>query len=568
MAIKKRKSTPQKVVANRLRDKIVLPKDVFPKYDKKGNFPRYSDKSFQNTINKKFAKFKLNKENQLTVAVCKDTKVKFDPFLYQLFIKSFMAPDSPYRGILLYHGLGSGKTCTSIITSKQYIKSAEKRHIIVLVPAALRTNYIKELLSCGEFENLTEIKKYYTFISYNSTNVLDKIDELPDQLNNKFVIIDEVHNIISSIMNQKGKIGFGIYKRILEAKNIKLLFLSGTPIINNPLELALLFQLLNPGILPVNQIDFNDKYVNKLQAINLDDFKTRIRGLVSYYIGANPTSEIFPQKKEFTETVKMSDYQFKIYKLARLKELKIMTQGSKKPETEDDTFRVFSRQISNFAFPQKLLLNRNPLKLSNADLKNLHVLSPKMELILKNIKKSPKGPILVYSNFKTIEGIEVFSLILQLHKITYIKWVGGISDKERIKILNKFNAVDNKDGKIIKVFLVTAAGAEGISLKNIRQVHIMEPHWNNVRIQQVIGRALRICSHFSLPKKDQLVEIYKYLSILPSNVKFEPLSTDQAIQKIADNKTILNDQFLDALKTVAVDCTLNLKHNIDVKKCF
>lgn len=564
-----RQKKPKK---NRFTDNIEQPKNTQPKFVKSNTkFIEQSDDKFQSFINTRFKKFKLDASNKLTPAICKGTKTKFEPFLYQLFIQKYMSPNTPYRGTLLYHGLGSGKTCTSIITSKEYTKATGKRKIVVMTPAALRTNYQNELLNCGKFKSRSDILKFYTFISYNATNVLDKIDELPGGLNNKFLIIDEVHNVISSMMNKKGKGGIGLYKRIMEAKNVKLLFLSGTPIINNPFELSLLFNLLQPGVLTLDVDEFFGKYVDKLNAINMDEFKTKIRGLVSYYIGADPTSDIFPNKRETLQTVQMSSYQFNLYKQARLRELASFKKDKGPDDTETDTFRVFSRQFSNFVFPERLAKERNPDDLTSNDLKDLDKYSPKMKKILENIKKSPKGPVLVYSNFKSIEGIEVFSKILQLHKISYIKWVGGVSDKQRIEILKEFNQPKNKDGSLFKVFMITAAGAEGISLKNVRQVHIMEPHWNNVRITQVIGRAVRICSHYALPKKDQFVEIVKYMSLEPSNIsknKFEEETTDQAIQRIADNKTILNDQFLSAIKTSAVDCTLNLNHNKDVQSCF
>ena len=54
-------------------------------------------------------------------------------------------------------------------------------------------------------------------------------------------------------------------------------------------------------------------------------------------------------------------------------------------------------------------------------------------------------------------------------------------------------------GKLVKFFCITQSGAEGISLKNVRRVILVEPFWNNVRIEQVIGRAIRSCSHNSSP---------------------------------------------------------------------
>ena len=59
--------------------------------------------------------------------------------------------------------------------------------------------------------------------------------------------------------------------------------------------------------------------------------------------------------------------------------------------------------------------------------------------------------------------------------------------------------------------MITSSGAEGITLKNTRFVHIMEPYWHPVRMEQVIGRARRICSHQDLPEELRTVKVFLYL---------------------------------------------------------
>ena len=66
-------------------------------------------------------------------------------------------------------------------------------------------------------------------------------------------------------------------------------------------------------------------------------------------------------------------------------------------------------------------------------------------------------------------------------------------------------------GEIIKILMITSSGAEGISLRNTRYVHITEPYWHPVRIEQVIGRARRICSHQDLPPELRPVNVFLYL---------------------------------------------------------
>ena len=69
-------------------------------------------------------------------------------------------------------------------------------------------------------------------------------------------------------------------------------------------------------------------------------------------------------------------------------------------------------------------------------------------------------------------------------------------------------------GEIIKLLMITSSGAEGISLKNVRYVHIVEPYWHPVRIEQVIGSARRICSHEDLPEELRTVKVFLYLMVL------------------------------------------------------
>jgi hypothetical protein len=67
--------------------------------------------------------------------------------------------------------------------------------------------------------------------------------------------------------------------------------------------------------------------------------------------------------------------------------------------------------------------------------------------------------------------------------------------------------------------MITSSGAEGINLKNTRYVHIVEPYWNMVRFQQVIGRARSICSHEDLPISEQNIKIFVYLSVFSEEQK-------------------------------------------------
>ena len=174
---------------------------------------------------------------------------------------------------------------------------------------------------------------------------------------------------------------------------------------------------------------------------------------------------------------------------------------------------------------------------------DLDVLSPKMYQIMKNIDKFmkqtdegkvPTGKILFYSDFRSDSGSEAFELILKSNgyekfdpmnppktkKKRYTFITGSESNEEKRISKAYFNDENNTDkqnkyGEYLQIMIITSSGAEGISLTCVRQVHILEPYWNYVRINQVFGRAIRMKSHIDLLKEDRNVEQYIYLSILP-----------------------------------------------------
>ena len=260
--------------------------------------------------------------------------------------------------------------------------------------------------------------------------------------------------------------------------------------------------------------------------------------------------------------------------------------------------------------------------------------STKLDKMIHNILQS-KGSNLVYSQFKTVEGLGVLGVALKANGFTEIVIQGGDADpyfspetveslrkgptsgekrfisftgegskERRGLILNLFNSMfdklpekiqsvliqsgfdetgdkkseKNTRGALCWVIGITGAGAEGISLKCCRSVHIMESYWNNVRLDQVKGRAIRICSHTDLPYAERDVDIYTYCSVFSEEQKRSKLditikttdkneTSDENVYNVSMKKDRINNALLDVMKEAAVDCGLN---SADVKtaQCF
>jgi hypothetical protein len=135
---------------------------------------------------------------------------------------------------------------------------------------------------------------------------------------------------------------------------------------------------------------------------------------------------------------------------------------------------------------------------------------------------------------------------------------GNIDPEERAAIINKFN--ESAEKPTIDLLLLSGAVAEGIDLKRIRHVHIMEPFWNYARINQVKTRAIRYNSHIDLPANEQNVQVYIYLSDYPLGYPkkkiTEPTTDNDLYQSSIENMKLI-DTFMTALAESSIDCALH-----------
>ena len=125
---------------------------------------------------------------------------------------------------------------------------------------------------------------------------------------------------------------------------------------------------------------------------------------------------------------------------------------------------------------------------------------------------------------------------------------------------------NNKEGNNVKVILLSMAGSEGIDFKCIRQIHIMEPWYNINRIEQIIGRGVRTCSHKDLPLTKRNVKIYMHCSIL-ENKEIE--SVDLMLYRKCEIKAKQIGIITRLMKTISIDCILNsdlLNYNEETMK--
>ena len=266
---------------------------------------------------------------------------------------------------------------------------------------------------------------------------------------------------------------------------------------------------------------------------------------------------------------------------------------------------------------------------------SLQIYGPKYVKIIKSIMAS-SGCCFVYSQFIEKVGLNTFAVALKAtnqfvelkigkedgqyviknseeekDKMKYIFYAGKVSDPElrdiyrliynsefdklplscnklKKQLLKDYGEDQNLHGKIIKVFLTTRSGAEGVDLKHIRQIHIMEPYWQPVLIKQIIGRGVRFESHIRLPESERNVSVFIYLATITDkqlktissgairqdksaynvvgyNKKGQVITSDEYLYITAERKKAIIDQAQKVIKQSAFDCTLNFTDNVEVE---
>jgi len=350
------------------------------------------------------------------------------------------------------------------------------------------------------------------------------------------------------------------------------------------------------------------------------------------------------------QKIEMSDEQYLRYLEARKIEIDRETRKNRNPSLNDElgSFRMTSRLVCNFAVPPEFKykmteegeteysLRGKPIPEDKLEIlkkidseperfltsKVLSNFSPKMAQMLKDLKSTvgKDGEFnnqFVYSEYKSLEGLGLFKIILnhngfQPYKLkkeggqwreeemkkgvpAYASYTGDEDEDEREMARLVFNGETEKLPSSLKdslkerklcIFMGTKAASEGITLKNVRNVYIMEPYWNPARIEQVIGRAIRVNSHSTLPEDQRNVTVKLYMSVFSEkqlkdqegpNITLirrndtitkryeggEPteafLSSDEVLYETAYKKGRIIKSISTILKQAAVDCEIHRK---------
>jgi len=513
-------------------------------------------------VYKDYAQYKQDKDTRSMDDIC-SASGEFELQVQQKFLKEFVGKNKTWSKVLLYHQLGSGKTCSSITMAEEYMRLNPQGKVTVILPARLRTNFFDELISPCGMEAYISRADFYTYYNPSTSDAMkkrirkrfmdaitskydimsfekfkglakkfDSLKEWADYLTrDKMVIVDEVHNLLNTTYESKTLDSmFENHQLVKAAKgsntllfrylakyadpSSKMVLMTATPIFDNIGQLKELVGALNPE--------------NTTKIDKMSDAIEALRGKVSFFPGTSANA--YPSSSFETHDIPLSVTQDRLTQ-------KVIEEQLDEENPTKEAFLSNQRQISLACLPKQQVIKDNYNKI----VANLKEYAPKIKELIAQLDKP--GKHVVYSNF-VVSGLYVIKAALDkagyidIHTANslpadkkkdykvYALWDGSVKDIHKQMIKSVTNSKANIDGRLVKVILGSPSIKEGVSFKHVQHIHMMDPVWNQSSKSQVEGRAIRFCSHVDIDeerhaplKRSVVIHMYKSTARPKGDVK-------------------------------------------------
>jgi superfamily II DNA or RNA helicase len=453
--------------------------------------------------------------------------------------------------------MGSGKTLSAISALEDARQKDPDSMLRVLTPASLRENFRKEVEKHTD-EGITGGTPQPK--SHTKATMEGPQDEKADMR-----VVDEAHRARST--------GSKFKKRLRETPAEKNLLMTGTPVYNHPHEISPLVNIsAGENLLPETKSRFETKYVReeeeypgglsglayrvtggtpgikKKLETGKESLREPLRQYVDYY-EPDRDNENYPDVEEEEVKVPMSKRQKDAYRYM-FKDLPMHLRWkvqSNLPPDKDER----GKMMKFLNGPRQVATSINAFDEDASDLEAGQD-SPKIQEVAEAVDDSSKRQV-VYSNFLE-SGLDPLRAVLDEKGVDYGEYTGSTSQSKREEDVRRFN-----EGEL-STLVMSSAGGEGLDLDAVNEIHVMEPHWNEQKINQVVARADRYKSHEGLPEEERQVDVKRYVSELPeksvSNAvrsvfggdKTMTGSVEEYIQGLAKEKQELSDQLIELLE--------------------
>tara|TARA_R110001606_G_scaffold254709_1_gene402684 strand:+ start:615 stop:4226 length:3612 start_codon:yes stop_codon:yes gene_type:complete len=432
------------------------------------------------------------------------------------FIVNFL--NSFFKGGLLFHTVGSGKTLTAVAFSHYYLSLFPNKNVCIISPPALLFNFTDALKEYG----LDIRDSRYKFQTYGK--FLKDVDSYIDK--DTLLIIDEVHNFRTEIQQSitgddingytdtitGNKSGFELIQACFKAN--KILAMTGTPFVNKLYDIENTMAMITQRN-PVEPAVFET--ITEYDVRTYDYFKYRIS---HFDVSHTDDIKFYPEKREIYVPIILDKKHSYVYNEVLLgrnpfdsDSKKTYKSPSKSPKWDSTTDRAYQilktlqkrgtmktfTGIKTLAEQEQLTSFKGKIRQYGNIIGNY-----KIKYIIRLLKKNPTFKTIIYSSFIS-SALKPLMTELSKKKIKYVSITGeeSTTKKQQSKLI--YNDINSG----VNVLIISSAGTEGVSTKNTRQFVLFESQWNEALTEQAVARAIRFKSHSQLPPSENYCNIYK-----------------------------------------------------------
>jgi hypothetical protein len=449
------------------------------------------------------------------------------------------------------------------------------------------------------------ISEFYEFTGYASlANIIDnkvlnfspnEVDKwIHDTFDNRLIIIDEAHNLKETSETTTSKLAAIALEKIIKTANgVTLVLLTATPMYDSYDEVLYYFNLflwnerkldLKKSIKPSEIFTETGDFKEGREA----DFRGWCQHYISYVRGENPFTFPFrlpPPSQLIAVPDRKTDVVGK--PIAKQRQYLTLTQSIVSSEQSAAIKPLMVQAVSDSRlicmFPENKSFRETFDKVGTGyKYHGEKFLAPstvaryssKFALIMNSIASST-GLVFVYSNIVE-SGAQLFAMCLEEHGYSsasgdsllkettgevkagsvgkYVIFTSYVTDSEIKKALIRLKRPENADGSDIRVIIASPKVSEGVDFRFIRQIHILDPWFNMSRIEQVLGRGMRTCSHSLLPFEQQNCTVYLHVCRYPDS---DQETVDEYIYRVfVEEKAVKIAKVKRVIMESAMDCTL------------
>ena len=274
-------------------------------------------------------------------------------------------------------------------------------------------------------------------------------------------------------------------------------------------------------------------------------YNKRLKAAVVYDYTFNDTD--FPRRVDHEIAVELSQLQYESVKAIEQQIDKMIRQWLELQKGFDANGepKGMPSAVNSFMNKSRRLMN-TPI-LQGYDQTDFEM-TPKTRAIVSKIRKGPK-PVVIYSSWLDAGIKHVQPYVVKMGYRTG-EVTGKNSPTERAAAVLAYNQGN------IDVLFISDAGGEGLTLLRTRQFHVMDSQWNNSKLEQAIGRAIRRNSHVDLPPSERQVDVYHWISVIPRRNRSDPdaplFTADQRLRQICAIKKRTIDMLMKMLESTSV----------------